>query len=314
VDIRQLRYFIEIVDLKSISKAAARLYVAQPALSQHVAALESELGVQLLVRSTKGVQTTGAGVILYRHARSILRQMDDARRDVQSEALEISGVVALGLPTSTAAMLGMPLLRLIHERYPRIHLQLFESVSGYLEELLGSGRLDFSVLPLAAGEREIVVEPILEEELFFVGGVNGRFEHLTSIPWALLADVPLVLPSQSQELRHLIDRRFRDEGIEVNVIADIDSLPTLLATAAEGFAGTILSYAALALLPRPISLPYRSLFPKLVRPVSVCRLRSTPITAAAAVIYEALLQLTTDAVASRHWLGAQMIGTPRRSD
>jgi LysR family nitrogen assimilation transcriptional regulator len=314
MDIRQLRYFVEIVDLKSMTKAAARLYVAQPALSQHVAALESELGAQLLVRSTKGVQTTGAGVILYRHARSILRQIDDARRDVQSESREISGVVALGLPTSTAAMLGMPLLRLIHEQYPRIHLQLFESVSGYLEELLGSGRLDFSVLPHAAGVREIVVEPILEEELFFVGGVNGRFDHLTTIPWPLLADVPLVLPSQSQELRHLIERKLQEDGIEVNVIADVDSLPTLLATAAEGFAGTILSYAALALLPQPLSLQYRSLSPKLVRPVSMCRLRSTPITAAAAVIYEALLQLATEAVTSGHWLGAQMIGTPSQSD
>lgn len=309
MDVRQLRYFVEIVELKSMSKAAARLHVAQPALSQHVATLESELGAKLLVRSTKGVQTTGAGVTLYRHARTILRQIDEARRDVQSEGEEISGVVALGLTTSTAAILGMPLVRLTHSQYPRIHLQIFESVSGYLEELLGSGRLDFCVLPNAAGVREIVVEPILEEELFYVGNLQSDQNHLKTVPWSLLADMPLVLPSRSQELRLLVENKLRQDGIELNVIADVDSLPILLASAADGFAGTILPFSALALLPRPLSLQYRPLAPKINRPVSICRLRSTPITAAASAIYGTLVQLATEAISSKHWLGAHIIGS-----
>ncbi len=114
--------------------------MAQPALSQQIASLEADLGNQLLNRSTRGVEVTAAGATLYRHARSILRQLDEARRDVNNEGAEISGTVAVGMPTSTAAVIGMPLVQAIHREYPRIHLQLFESVSGYLGELLATGR------------------------------------------------------------------------------------------------------------------------------------------------------------------------------
>jgi len=307
VDLRQLRYFVEIVDLKSMSKAAARLHVAQPALSQNVAALESELRTQLLVRSTKGVQPTAAGTSFYRHARLILRQLDEARRDVQTASDDVSGVVTLGLPTSTTAILGLPLIQVLRQRYPDIHLQLFESVSGYLEEFLNSGRLDLAVLPHAAGMHDIAVEPILEEELFFIGRMNGCLDEFQTIPLSVLARVPLVLPSRSQELRHLIEQTVQRHHLELNVIADVDSLPLLLATARDGLAGTILPFSALALEPQPISLQYRSLAPRLARPISVCRLRSAPITAAAAAVYNALLQLAADAVASKHWVGAELV-------
>ncbi len=74
MDIKTLRYFVAIVDYGSLTKAAEIVHVAQPALSQQLTALEAELGVQLLQRSSKGIALTSAGMVLYRHACEILRQ------------------------------------------------------------------------------------------------------------------------------------------------------------------------------------------------------------------------------------------------
>ena len=98
MDLRQLKYFVEIVDSGSLSKAAARVYVAQPALSQQIAALEGELKSRLLVRSSRGVTLTEAGKVLYRHARAILRELADVRQEIMHPSAGESGLVALGLP------------------------------------------------------------------------------------------------------------------------------------------------------------------------------------------------------------------------
>jgi LysR family nitrogen assimilation transcriptional regulator len=307
MDFRQLRNFVAIVDLKSMSKAAERMHVAQPALSLQVAALESDLKVQLLARSTRGVEATAAGMTLYRHARSILKQIDEARRDVTSEEGDIAGAVAIGMPTTFAAMLAMPLLRSVRQRYPHVRLQLFESMSGYLGELLAVGRLDFAVLFRSAESRGLSLEPLLDEELFFMGNLIGTLDAAGSIPLALLATVPLVLPSAAQELRHLVERTFAHAEVTPNVVADLDSLPALLATAAEGLAGTILPHSALANHSPEHSIAYRSLVPALHRPVSVCRLRSTPVTPAADAVCKLLVELTAESISHGRWKGATLV-------
>ena len=100
MDIRQMRYFVACVDAGSLSKAALALSISQPSLSQQIAEMESDLGVPLLVRSYSGVAPTEAGVTLYRHAQSIIRQIAQMRGDVKRGEHALSGQVAVGLPTA----------------------------------------------------------------------------------------------------------------------------------------------------------------------------------------------------------------------
>lgn len=86
MDVRQLRNFVAIVDSGSLSKAAERLLIAQPSLSQQLRTLEEELQTQLLIRSAQGVVPTDAGKTLYRHARVVLRQMEQIREEVREGA------------------------------------------------------------------------------------------------------------------------------------------------------------------------------------------------------------------------------------
>ncbi|MBK5960971.1 LysR family transcriptional regulator, partial [Rhodoplanes elegans] len=297
MDIRQLRAFVAIVDLGSLTRAAASLHVAQPALSQRMTRLEAELKTPLLLRSPQGVRPTEAGKALYRHARTVLRQLEEARAEVQlGAAAGATGPVAVGLPTTVAAMLAAPLLRLVRERHPGIRLQLFESMSGYLAELLANGRLDLVMLYRDMETPNVAVEPLLQEDLFVMGRLSIADPSLGSINGtaagdagaggtcsvAALAGVPLVLPSGSQGLRLLVERAFARAGAEApNVVADIDSLPLLLGAALDGLACTVLPWSALAALPAGVTLPHRRLVePAVARPVSLCRLASAARTAA----------------------------------
>src|SRR4051794_19601907 len=106
MDLKQLRYFVAIADYGSLTKAATHLRIAQPALSLQISNLEKELHSQLLNRSPRGVTLTESGRILYRHSRLILRQLEQARKEIQVGVVAASGLVAIGLPTTVTAPLA----------------------------------------------------------------------------------------------------------------------------------------------------------------------------------------------------------------
>ena len=134
IEIKQLRLFVGVVDLGSLSRAAGALHIAQSALSQHVAALESELRAPLLERSSRGVTPTAAGRELYQHAQRILKQAEDARAAVAHCAAEPSGHASLGVPLSLVPPLALPIFMAVRERYPAIRLQILEELSGTILE------------------------------------------------------------------------------------------------------------------------------------------------------------------------------------
>ena len=144
MELRQLRYFVRVVELGSFSRAAADLDMVQSALSQQVARLEGELSARLLTRSAQGVSPTEAGIAFFREAQLTVRHADQAVRAAQDARL--SGTVSIGLPPTVASILGVPLLHAMRERYPDVRVHLVESLSGHLANLLNARQLDLAVL------------------------------------------------------------------------------------------------------------------------------------------------------------------------
>jgi LysR family transcriptional regulator, nitrogen assimilation regulatory protein len=307
MNLRQLRYLVAIVDFGSLSKAAAQLNVAQPALSQQMAQLEGELRQQLLVRSSQGVQPTAAGMRLYRHARTILRQIEQAKQDVSGTSVDLTGNVAIGIPTSTSTILSLPLLKEVRKRYPGIRLQIFESLSGYLNELIINNRLDIAILFRGTTIKGVLVEPLLEEDLFLVSAPDEMVTPAGStVAMPEIASIPLVLPSQQHSLRTLIDSAFARLGVELDVIADIDSLPTLRGAAQAGIAATILPQAALWSFNgrHPITVQLLTQ-PGIQRKLALCRPEGTPSTPAAEAVRTLLRELVATMIADGTWTGAR---------
>ncbi len=106
MNLRRLKYFVKIVDIGSLTRAAEVLHIAQPALSQQVATLEGEMDQQLLIRTKRGVTPTEAGKILYTHARTILRQCEQAQLAVHNVGQTLSGNVSIGLGAGNGRIVG----------------------------------------------------------------------------------------------------------------------------------------------------------------------------------------------------------------
>ncbi|PLZ02419.1 LysR family transcriptional regulator [Burkholderia sp. WAC0059] len=305
MDIRQLRYFVNIVDYGSLGKAAEKLYVAQPSLSQQISKLEGDLGVALLVRSSQGVKPTAAGQAMYRHARQVLHQMEQLRQEVCEGVGAESGTVAVGLPTTMTSILAMPLFERIRASYPGIRLQFFESMSGYLNELLANGRLDLAILFRDSNTPGISAMPLFDEELYLMGdpgtGVSARAR---TCEFAALAGVPMVAPGVSNGLRLLLERSFAREQVPLHIVADIDSLPMLLSIAQSGAACTILPPSSLAsreVTNRPKT--RRIVGPTINRPASLCWPNALPVSSATLAVRKAICELIRELSASGAWTG-----------
>lgn len=305
--LRQLRYFVAVVDWGSLSAAAAQVHVAQPSISQQLLALEAELGTELLDRTPHGTRATLAGERLYRHARTILRQVEAARHDVTEEE-NLTGTVSVGLPTNVATILALPLLIELRRRHPGVHLQIFESLSGYLAELVARHRLDLSVLYIDTPAKGLVVEPLVREDLFLVTRRDvGNDTPENTIPMKDVAGLPLVLPSQTHSLRTLIDRSFSQISLSIRVIADVDSLPTMRRAAAAGVAATILPMAALSQESEDGLLTVRKLIePGISRPIGLCYIETLSPMSASAAVAAILREQALALIASGRWQGAQV--------
>ena len=316
MELRQLRYFVRIVELGSLSRAAADLFIAQPALSQQVAGLEAELNVRLLSRSVRGVSATEAGQVLYRHAQSVLRLIDRLKADVTSANSDPSGVVSIGMPTSVANVLATPLIATAQVRFPGIRLQVIEGLSGHLRDLLVNGRLEMSLLfdvSEIAGSGVTVqkqvshlhVKPLLIEELFLLSAGKKRFG--AAIPLAKASTHRFVLPASSNATRQIVNRAFEAAGLSLDVIAELDSLPTIKSVVASGLASAILSASALSGSTHHDGVTaHRILGVNLTRSVSLCTYDIVALSTAASCLSQLVVEVSESLVKSKVWIGAEL--------
>lgn len=254
MELRQLRYFVRIVELGSMSRAAIELDVVQSALSQQITRLESELSTRLLNRTPRGVAPTEAGVAFFREAQLTLRHAEQATRAAQQARL--SGSVSVGLAPTTSAVLGLPLMQAMRERYPDVRLHMVESMSGHLTAMLNARQLDLAVLfdtrlhqtRQDGGGRGWSVQPLLEEDLFLVQRAGAPCLP-AEIAIAGLAEVPLILPTGPHGLRSTLDTAFAGAGISPRVVLEVDSLAMVMAAVDAGLGATLQPWAALGRYP-----------------------------------------------------------------
>lgn len=311
MDLRQLRYFTQIVESGSLSKASRQLFIAQPALSQQLHKLESEVGKPLFNRSPKGVAPTDNGLALYHHARFMLRQLDQALSIARKESGAVQGMVSVGLPATTVAALGLPLVRRIRERYPSILLNVVEGMSGHLGQMMRLGQLDLAVLFSNDVARDVTIEALLEEELFVMLPRHSTLVALrrTSLTLAEAAALPLVLPTGTHGLRRRIATELERRNLSAHVVAEIDSLALLMNCVYDGMGATIKPMAAVHLEGQR-GRQWRALQisdARMGRRNYLYSLNPERLSTAAAVVATELKETAHELVDSGAWLGVESI-------
>ncbi|WP_319824000.1 LysR family transcriptional regulator [Thalassovita sp.] len=304
LDTRQLRYFVEIAQQGSITRASQVLNVAQPALSLHLRTLEEKLGTTLMLRNRSGVVPTEAGQLLMERARHILDEITRTEDEVRSLDSDPSGVVRVGLPGTISALVSLPLIQAARDRYPKITINIAEAMSGFIAGWMAEDRIDLAILYHALTDRGYRSDVLLEEELVILWG--QEVDMPPKVALGALDGVPMVLPSRGHGLRELIEEEFRTQGVVPEVAIEIDSYANIKSLVAEGFGPSILpAYAVQAETRAGTIHTSRVADPGLWRRAHLIQPVGRPITRAQAAISALLAQVVADLMAKGEWAGAR---------
>lgn len=210
------RVFCKVVQNKSFSKAAQDLFLSQPAVSQAVRQLEEQLGTQLLLRSSKKVELTAEGKLLYEYASSALGLLESAEHQLGGLHELKVGQLRLAAGDITARHLLLPALEHFHQLYPQVHLSIFNRTSMGSLELLRAGRIDAAFLNLPIEDDRITVHWERPIHDIFVAGEKFSALKEKTLSLRELAAQPLIMLEEKANSRLYVQRFFLRKGIELN--------------------------------------------------------------------------------------------------
>jgi DNA-binding transcriptional LysR family regulator len=291
MELRHLRYFVAVAEERHFGRAAARLHVAQPPLSRQIRALETELGVQLLHRTTRRVEVTPAGELLLDRAHSILTALQDAAEDCRRAARGEAGRLSMGFTGSTTYGLLPVVANALREGLPAVELELHgemltpAQIAGLMDETL-----DLALLRPPVRERALKVDVIRSEPLIAALGSGHRLAALDAVPLAELAEDPFITyPSHFRSVVHdAVEEACAAHDFLPRVVMEASETSTLVSFVAAGVGVALVpaSVAAMA-LPEITYRPLAGLAPRVELAVAWRRDDDSPVLARALAIVHA---------------------------
>ena len=302
MDNKALRYFVTTVQFGSITSAAAHMHVAQPAVSRQIRKLETDLGVRLLNRTAQGVSLTGPGEHLLERGESMLLFIDKIRTEVQNWGHEPSGPVSVALMPAVGSLVAPELVRAVRARHPKVELQISEGLSAFISDGVLRGEFDLGLFHADEQMPLLSIKPLLTEPMFLIGPGRNNAAVRRAISLKQLADYPLLLPSQPNALRRMINLMAEDQGITLDIRENIDSTSIIkrLVTAGLGYTVQCYSYVHEEVVRGDLSI--RALKSgELSRDWSLISLREYPMMPAVSVVADIIGEISSGLAKTHHW-------------
>lgn len=244
MELRQLQYTLQIAEEKNFSRAADKLHIAQPSLSQQLSKLEQELGVKLFQRNTSTVELTYAGSSFIEHAQRIMDAVAELRQEMDDISQLRAGRVVIGSMPITGSHLLPYVLPAFKQNYPDIRVTLLEDTSLNLEKLTAGGSTDLSLLSLPLQEPTLSYVPIGEEIIDLAVPPDHRLTNIPGIreqgvPLEELRDEAFIVLKKGQGFRKLTVDLCRSAGFEPNVVFESNNMETVQSLVAAGMGITL---------------------------------------------------------------------------
>lgn len=304
VSLKQLRYFVDVVEQRGFTAAARVLHIAQPALSRQIAQLEDDLGERLLVRQSDGVLPTDAGMRLYDLARAVLERVNGAQEEVRGQHSEPQGRVSVALPTTGGTDLITELVHVCAVDLPKVTLQVIDGVSTQTGHVLESGMVDFGVVPNADEVPGIESEPLFREHLYLVQRAEGGGVQPAQIAFAAAAATPLALGPRSMHLRRYLEQQATALGLSLNLVHEQRSANTIAGFVRAGLGATVSNWPSVReFFPDGHVLAQRVVQPELRRTIAMGHAAARPLNRAARATYDVLRLLLLARVRDGRWRG-----------
>lgn len=254
MELRQLRYMLMVAEEKSFSRAAEKLYIAQPHLSQYIQKLENQIGIQLFDRKSTPITLTYAGEQFAQIARQMLQLDSNLLQQMKDFSEENSGRLALGISPVRSAYILPIILPAFRALFPQVDLSLHEGTSANLEEWMNQGVTDLTILSLPIRSDGFSYEILMEEKLLIVAPPThsltkglGDNDAPVYLNLSELEHEPFVLLQQGQALRRIADSLFLQAGYQPRIVLETRSYQTAhnLASIGMGFTFSTLSISKL---------------------------------------------------------------------
>ena len=300
MEIRQLRYFIVVSDLKSLTAAGEYLNISQPALGQQVRNLENSLGTRLFDRHSRGVQLTEAGRTLRNHAVEILASVGRAEDDVRRFSQSAFGTVRIGVTPSLGRVLVPQILEVFSERYPETRLQFTQGYIDALVREIEAGNLDIATISSLRDSTRLETVPLLVESINLVGVPELVAGLSDPVSLETLVDIPMVIDNRSEHYRMAVDGGLKKKGLEIKDVVEIQAINIRRELVTQGKRCSIAPAALFAsereagyVISRKID------FPELTRTLHLATPRVETMTPAQAAVRNLIIEVTDSMIASK---------------
>ncbi len=224
MDIRQLRYFLAVVKLESLTAASRALNVTQPAIGQQIRKLEETLGSKLLMRHSRGMRPTPFGELLSRRAQEIVDIVEQTERELTRHKSASEGTIRIGVTPSLSRVLVPRLMEAGFDRYPGVTMLFQQGYPTDLEAMWEAGECDFAIIQKDVETEVYESLPIYRERLFLIGSPAVCASISSAVSVAALADLPIVLDERSIWLRSELEREFKQLRISFGNVIESSSL------------------------------------------------------------------------------------------
>lgn len=243
MQLRDIQYAVTIGRELSFSKAAEKLFISQPALSQSIRRLEKELGTPLFVRKHHHVHLTSAGELFMKEGGHILASSERLKQQVANIANHQAERVRFGISPFYSKFYLPHIIPLFNRRHPSISLDIVEMPSAILERMIMAGELDFCMIPLPITHQEIECQPVYQEQILFAIPGNHPLNEVvtpamsTGMPFidlALARDAPFVFLKKEQKFTSMGMRLCQEAGFQPNVVFETMNWETVNALVSTG--------------------------------------------------------------------------------
>lgn len=249
MDIRRLRYFLQVAEFGSLNATAEQVNLSQPSLSRQIRLLEEELGVSLFTRRRDGMVLSRDGLELRTRIMGPLRQLEMALDEIRSHSSQIGGTVVFGMPSSAIDALASPIARRARA-FPNMALHIVEGSAGQMLKSLERGEIDTALLnaPPSDTKWRCEIEDLFIEELVLGGPADSGLSTHRPVSVQELAQLPLVLPSPPNHpppIRELVDILSGLTGGKCNFPLYADSFQLTKSYVEAGIGYSIFPYSAM---------------------------------------------------------------------
>lgn len=212
----RLKVFDSVARNQSFTKAAAELFITQPAVTKHIKTLEIELGLRLFDRSSNIITLTPAGEVLHRYSAKIFALYQEAFYELGSFKNQLTGTFRLGASTTIAQYLISPLLAKFYEKNPKIQLNLLNGNTESIENAILEQKIDLGIVEGKKHNSGIRYHDFMEDELVAVTHQNSKFSRLEEINIEEVQYIPLVLRERGSGTLEVLESALKERGIKLS--------------------------------------------------------------------------------------------------